>query len=287
LPYGPKTYNRMTGPAATLEEMQSYNRTVQYGAEEGCYVNIRMEHGENKFSRPTNQYHLFQNSDDLVRVPIDYDPTADQCNAVTGVGVVSEQLTANSDDVGYGEYMAPFLIPPPKNQTTPAHVTTAAFTGLNGNSTFTIRAVWYVELSPPYNDSQYRMLTYSAKPSPSIDAKALQLYDIISQRMPVGCPQRMNDFGDWWVAIRDAICSVARPITSVLSYIPGPIGTVASIAGKVVDVVQKIGPTKAERKQQQQSRQRALTAPTLRHPPKAAVAGAMRGPRAGSGVVKR
>jgi hypothetical protein len=102
----------------------------------------------------------------------------------------------------------------------------AYFTGLSYESTLQLNVIYYIERFPSQQDSDLVVL---ARHSCRQDCVALDLYSEIVREMPVGVPQRMNGFGEWFA---DAVSSAADFISPVLSAIPHPMAQAAGMAVK-------------------------------------------------------
>jgi len=99
-------------------------------------------------------------------------------------------------------------------------------TGLNDADVIVITGIWYIERIPSDNQKNLVVL---AQPSPLRDDVALNIYSVMSAKMPVGMYQDANSFGDWF---KDAVSTVTDTVAPALSMMPGPLGMV----GKAVTV---------------------------------------------------
>jgi len=99
----------------------------------------------------------------------------------------------------------------------------AYLTGLSYQSAITVNVIYYIERFPSQQDSELVVL---ARHSCRNDCVALDLYSEIIREMPVGVPQRMNGFGEWFA---NAVSSAADFVSPVLSAIPHPVAQAAAM----------------------------------------------------------
>lgn len=105
------------------------------------------------------------------------------------------------------------------------------FSGLNEQDVLQVNVIWYIERFPDASNPDLLVL---AKPTPSYDPHALEMYSIIMAQMPWGMIQEANGFGDW---MRDAVETISDTIGPVLSALPGTagmIGKIGTIGGKLL-----------------------------------------------------
>jgi len=98
----------------------------------------------------------------------------------------------------------------------------AIFTGLSPQSTLTINFRMFVEVFPTTSSS----LVNFAHPSPQYNMAALDLYNEISYKAPVGVEVKFNGLGDWFMDGIKAVADVAAPM---LSMMPHPAAKAAGI----------------------------------------------------------
>jgi hypothetical protein len=106
----------------------------------------------------------------------------------------------------------------------------AYFTGLTPETVLIVDAIYVVER---FADDQQSDLATLSRPSTPYDAAALKLYSEIAREMPPGVRVDNNGFGDWVSGIAQVVSRVAK----AASFIPGPLGLIASGVGAVADVI--------------------------------------------------
>jgi len=199
-------YDITDGPCPSIAVAQQYNRTAQFAARDGVYVPIRIDHQENEFQRPVPRYSAFTTSNITNTV------TSSSIQPSSSAGTLN--FTPNIQTVftpsnGY------VTQPPPPQQYIPCYSTTALATGLSVQSTFTLRSVYYVEISPSPLDPNYAALVLTTKPSPPRDQLALDLYAAIVQKLPVAVPQTWNPAGEWFGAFKKVVMNVLTPAAGI------------------------------------------------------------------------
>lgn len=91
----------------------------------------------------------------------------------------------------------------------------AYFTGLSQQTTLNLTAVWYIERFPSSEDTDLCVL---AKPAPTLDVKAQQVYGAAITSLPPGVTVSENGLGDWFAS---AVSKVADFVSPVAGLIPG------------------------------------------------------------------
>jgi hypothetical protein len=193
-------------PPDNISEMLLLKGTKQWAAQKGCYAVQTMSDLENP-----------------PRVP---DASGD-FNALdeTAIEIPYEALAANYV-AGYTEkfsYTSPFFDVDtnidvgqmPANKRIPFNRKGVLVTGLLPEASFTVNWKVGVERFPTQDEADIVVL---AKPSPSEDYMAAQIYSEIVQKMPVACFVDENDFGEWFSGIVDSIAEVASPIAKGVVY---------------------------------------------------------------------
>jgi len=95
------------------------------------------------------------------------------------------------------------------NMVTPFNRKGILCTGLTPNSTFTLNYNVILEVFPTYQSAQLVLL---AKPSPSEDYMALELYSKAVREFPVGVMFGANGLGDWILGCVDSIADTAAEL---------------------------------------------------------------------------
>ncbi len=135
-----------------------------------------------------------------------------QAGAVTGSG------TALTNFITTGNY----------TKIAPTNTVGCILAGLNPSGTYNLTLTYIVETVPNLSDKALIVLT---EPPAPYDPFALELYTLISARLPPGCMVGDNDSGEWFWNIVEQIADLAAPI---LGMIPHPIAQGAGqIAGAV------------------------------------------------------
>ncbi len=141
----------------------------------------------------------------------------------------------------------------------PFNVTGAYYTGLSPQTSLTVSVIYYVERFPtPFEND----LVVLARPSSPFDPRALEIYGLTMNKLPVGVMQNENPLGEWFSDVLDEVASVASPIGHALSMVPG-IGAPAALAGNVADMYLNT------RKQTQRKKQKIKNPKTKQKSPKA------------------
>nr|QDH87308.1 MAG: hypothetical protein H2BulkLitter12255_000003 [Astroviridae sp.] len=108
----------------------------------------------------------------------------------------------------------------------PFNMSGAFFTGLKPGASFLLRTVFYVERFPSPDENDIVLVT---KPSASYDPLALEIYDHMLHRMPVGVPVADNGLGEWfWEGIKSAASFFLPKIGGFLA--PKQVNSTAPIA---------------------------------------------------------
>jgi hypothetical protein len=103
-------------------------------------------------------------------------------------------------------------------------ITGCGFFGLNPQDVLVVTVKWYIQRFPSATESDLVVLR---KASPVLDLAAQQAYFEAIQRLPVGCPVRLNGLGDWF---RSAAAAVTKYVAPVLGTIAGPKGKAVGAA---------------------------------------------------------
>jgi len=102
----------------------------------------------------------------------------------------------------------------------------AYFTGLSPQTTLTLRVNFFLERFPTEATPELIPL---ARPRPTFDPIALEIYSRIISEMPAGVPVKDNGLGTWFA---EAVSNVAPYVSGALSAIPHPIAQGAAMAAK-------------------------------------------------------
>ncbi len=114
----------------------------------------------------------------------------------------------------------------------------AIYTGLSPGTTLFVRWNVYIERFP---DSSLQDLVVLATPSPEYDPRALEVYSVAINDMPMGVPVAENGIGDWFGGIvgkiGEVVGGISNRIADVAEAIPIPIvqkiGAGARLVGSV------------------------------------------------------
>jgi hypothetical protein len=94
----------------------------------------------------------------------------------------------------------------------------AIFTGLSPQTTLTLNYRAYIEVFP----SSGSLLSTLAKPSPSYDPVAVDIYANIMKSAPIGVEVKFNGLGDWFIdginAVKDMVAPIAAPILKQMKH---------------------------------------------------------------------
>jgi len=129
----------------------------------------------------------------------------------------------------------------------------AYFTGLSPQTTLQITVKYYVERFPtPFEND----LIVLAKPSSPFDPRALEIYGLAMNELPIAVPVGENPLGEWFSSVLDKVAKVASPIAKGLSMVPG-IGAPAAIVGNVADAYMN---ARRPQKEKQKAKRKKKTA---------------------------
>lgn len=226
-------------PPANIANAISIPGSVKRGAEEGCYIPIRLAKGQNNPPiEPLRQRRLFMYKGGL--------------QGGWGFGVSNPKTTVAS-------------FPPYSNlafhQAIPYDTSGAYFTGLNANSSLDVTLRLFIEVFPTPNANQ--SLVSLTVPCPPEDPLACEIYSRVCATLPPGVPVAENEKGTWWKNVLGTIASVAPTIGSALgTVIPGA-GLIGRGVGGVAEMLSamKLG-EKAQKEVDKRALQIAKRAPT-------------------------
>lgn len=126
--------------------------------------------------------------------------------------------------------MGAHVIPRTNPGIVPMNTTTAIFSGLTEQSSFTLRVRWIIERFP--SDSQPDIISL-ATPTAPYDPVALEIYTRVMRRLPPGVMFKENPGMEWW---GDVLNNIAKTVATGLSLTGNPI---AMGAGELINFVRK------------------------------------------------
>jgi len=196
--YGNRTMRLGTVPPKNTAEALLLPGSQQWEAKYGCLCVQTMHDMENpaQYCAPTSTF--YSNHEDLSLVP--------QCasNGFAERAYSSYPILAISDGeavLNRGIYK--------NNKISPFSRKGAFFTGLSNTTVLTAN---YNAIVESIVSQQKPELIVLAKPSPSEDYIAAQLYSLIVREMPVGVRVSENGLGDWFLGIVDEVSNVVSSI---------------------------------------------------------------------------
>jgi len=208
---------RFRAPPLTIGQANLLKGTRTWEAKDGVYATLFQSTVTNPLKQVSNLHLLF-------------DPYADPGLEAT---VQCTPVTLDSTNA---------YVTPKANQAIPFDTTGAFFMGLSSQTTLTLKARFYVERAPTWNEAQLAVL---ASPSAGYDLIALQLYAQVINMLPPAVMVGENAKGDWWRAIVSVLKHVSGPLGLALSpFVPGA-GLVGQLVGNMagqVDTEKPIGP---------------------------------------------
>lgn len=212
--------------ASSIAECQAYSRSTQLPAKDGVYVPFRIDASKNGFQRPRLMHRVASNSTSQFKLAA----------GAGGAAPANPNSFANPNlryELAAGSGLS-LSLPAKAAQLSPVQCSTILCTGLSQKTTFTVRAVYYIEIAPQLNDPTYGSFVYSARPSPSLDRQALDLYATLSQALPIGVPQTMNPAGEWWDIVKGAITRILPAVSDVASMVPHPIASAIGMGARAL-----------------------------------------------------
>jgi hypothetical protein len=102
-------------------------------------------------------------------------------------------------------------------------------TGLSAESTFAVTLRCYFEYFPETSSS----IMPFATPSPAFDPRALSLYGLVAQELPIAVPVNMNAKGDYFRMVMGALGKGLRVMAPTLGVIHPAIPPAAIMAGQI------------------------------------------------------
>jgi hypothetical protein len=213
--HGVKRFDVLTGPP-TSEASAKIMNGVTWKAEDGCLVPCLLDGIENRPQNhiPRKQAVKIEYNDDSVTY---FTPTTigHDLQFVTATGATA----AGKSSAGPPSSIFPFM------------GCGAYFTGLSAETTLTVTLRCFVEIFPMPGDPFMSI----ARPSPSVDIKALQCYsEIVSSLLP-GYPVHDNSAGDFFRKIYKA----AKSAADMAAHVPqlAPFAEAASAGFATVDEI--------------------------------------------------
>lgn len=200
-------------PPISLNSIELYPDTVTWEAKKGSYSVPTMNPEINYAKDPTSGSRLFT--------------TYSEPNSSLGLQVVSATtFTLVSGSVTtqlHGGY---------QSKPMPFDTVGSFYTGLSLSTTLVLSYKIFVEYIPDVSNTT---LVSLAKPSPTYDPFALQLYSYARAKMPPGVPVDENNIGEWFSKVIDWIGDNAEGIGSAV----GTLVPEAALAGKITAIVAK------------------------------------------------
>lgn len=212
-------------PPSKVSEAILYRSSVQWEAKEGCYMVVGQQGIENPFELTSRQH--------LVITP-----------DTTMSGATANLMSAFTPQTAL---QAPPILTASVSQyaTKPCNVPQQGIflSGLHNDATFKIRVRVYLERAPLRGETDLIPLS---SPSAPYDYKALALYSLLEQQLPIAVPVSFNAKGDWWRWILRTIGKVAPAIGTLLTPV---LGSSASLIGSAAStILQTAGAKKRNKK---------------------------------------
>jgi hypothetical protein len=209
-------------PPKNLAATTKLAGTAMWEAEAGVYVPLQMNTTLNPAKTQLPCTAMVINADT-------------QRNGYTALGLApSVYEVAATDVIGPAKAGAAGNVQPilaSGTHISPFNIGGAYFTGLSPQTTLQINVKWFIERFPtPYEND----LVVLARPSSPFDPRALELYGLAMNKLPVGVKQGENPLGEWFSDVLDKVADVAAPMGHALSMVPG-IGAPAALIGNVAD----------------------------------------------------
>jgi hypothetical protein len=206
------TGTRFRAPPTTLAQANLLKGTRTWEARDGVYATLLQSSVSNPLKNLANEHIMF-----------DQYPEPG-----TASNILSSPIVTTLPRAG------PHAGVPKPTQTSPFDTTGAMFTGLSKETTLVIKARFYVERAPTWNEPALAVL---ASPSAGYDVAALELYAQCVNMLPAAVHVGENAKGDWWRAVLSVIKHVAAPLGMALSpFVPGAGiigGAVSTVAGQI------------------------------------------------------
>jgi hypothetical protein len=227
IPY-PTTYKCATLPPSQVNEAMTYTDARQWDAEEGAYVVCRFDINRNQLRQNTMSNVAFLGGDNF------------QQNVATSLNLAGRSALAtgqyyDANVLQSGNFVG--VTSPQAHFSLPFHTSGVFLSGLSPQSTFavTLRTFW--EYAPSYNDVNGGVLVPLAQSSPPCDPLAIELYDRVSQDIPVAVKVSMNAEGDFWDLCLGALATAAPAVGNFL--LPGAGGVAGTAASAYLKNQQK------------------------------------------------
>jgi len=203
-------------PPVDPEHAMLYPDSLQWEAKHGVYMPVTLNGVENPIRHPVPLETV------VTPTPLGVDATTYVCQPLV-------------DNV-HGNAI------PQVQKVFPINTAGIFFTGLSEQTTLTLRIKAYFEIAPTSSSGE---VLQCATPSAGYDAKALQLYSLLSQKMPIATWSENNANGDWFKSVLSAIRMVADPIMAGIGKLV-PVGGMYSRGAnwleKAVDKAGKVLP---------------------------------------------
>jgi len=209
-------------PPPTLAAATKLAGTQMWEAEAGVYVPLQMNTTLNpaKTQLPCTAMVINTDTTQNGYVATGMAPSVYQVLATDVLGPAKAGAAGNVQPLlAVGTHISPF------------DIGGAYFTGLSPQTTLQVNVKWYIERFPtPFENN----LVVLARPSSPFDPRAIELYGLAMNKLPVGVKQGENPLGEWFSDVLDKVADVASPMGHALSMVPG-IGAPAALIGNVAD----------------------------------------------------
>lgn len=200
-------------PATLASTVVMYNDSIQWEAKHGAYMPVTLNGVDNPIQR--------------VR-PLALVTSAESMSGVDASAFMTKPAV---DDTNGFATATP-------NKIAPINTCGLFFTGLSKETTLTLRIKAYMEIAPTTASTE---LLQCATPSAGFDPKALQMYSVLAQLMPIATWSENNANGEWFKSILKTIRSVLDPIVSGIDSIVPVGGIYSKGADWISNAVDKVG----------------------------------------------
>jgi hypothetical protein len=194
-------------PPTTQTEAAQYTDSRTWNAEDGCY-SIATQCSEE------NPYQTLKPGEVMIQKTLD--------NST----VNTEYLTPQARQVWSSFNNGTFIVNPTYGggQASPLPFNTNGFimAGLHQSSTIQLTVRYYFERVPATTEAD--LLSMCQVP-PAYDPMALEIYSRCISEMPVGCTQKENPLGEWFMSVLDTIAGVAPRVGKFVSGVGRAIGS--------------------------------------------------------------
>lgn len=194
-------------PPKSLSEMVKYQPIAQWEAKKGAYAVVQLKSIGTHPANSTYGSPLLLNED----FSSGFNRT------------LLNQRVARFENVTVGSFSGAYT-PVGLCPVSPLNTKVIMLTGLNPNSTFTVRGRWVIEKYP--NDFEPQILPM-VTPTANYDPAAIEIYSRIINSMPPMVPLSWNASRQWW---KNTLSSIADIIATGLLVLPHPLAKGAGAA---------------------------------------------------------